>query len=45
MNIFSVNWWISTFISTLVTMCFIYLIKKLTANVNIPVVSDIVQSV
>lgn len=45
MNIFSPNWWISTFISTLVTMCFIYLIKKITATVNIPIVSDVAQTV
>ena len=45
MNIFSINWWLSTFISTLITMVFIYIIKKFTANVNIPVISDVAQSV
>lgn len=45
MNVFSVNWWISTFVSTLVTMVFIYFIKKMTAKFNIPVVSDIAASV
>ena len=45
MNIFSVNWWVSTFVSTLVTMFFIYLIKRLTAQVNIPVVSDVAAAV
>lgn len=45
MNIFSPNWWISTFVSTLVTMFFIYGIKKLTASVNIPVVSDVAAAV
>lgn len=45
MNVFSLNWWISTLVSTLVTMAFIYIIKKFTAKVNIPVVSDIAQSV
>ena len=45
MNVFSINWWVSTFVSTLVTMVFIYLIKTLTAKVNIPVVSDVAQAV
>ena len=45
MNVFSLNWWISTFVSTLVTMVFIYLIKKLTAKFNVPVVSDIAAAV
>lgn len=45
MNVFSINWWVSTLVSTLVTMVFIYLIKKVTASVNIPVVSDIAASV
>lgn len=45
MNVFSINWWVSTLVSTLVTMVFIYLIKKLTASVNIPVVSDIAAAV
>ena len=39
------SWWISMFLSTLLTIIFIYLIKKATAKVNIPVVSDIVQEV
>lgn len=45
MNIFSINWWISTFVSTLVTMLFIYMIKKMTAKLNIPVVSDVAAAV
>lgn len=45
MNIFSLNWWISTFISTLVTMAFIYIIKKVTSKVNIPLVSTVAQEV
>ena len=45
MNIFSLNWWISTFVSTLVTMAFIYIIKKTAARVNIPVVSNIAAEV
>lgn len=45
MNVFSLNWWVSTLVSTIVTMCFIYVIKKFTAKVQIPVVSDIAASV
>jgi len=45
MNVFSINWWVSTFVSTLVTMVFIYMIKRLTAKVNIPVVSDVAAAV
>lgn len=45
MNILSFNWWLSAFLNTLLTMCFIYIIKKLTAKVNIPVVSEVTQAV
>lgn len=45
MNIFSINWWLSTIVSTLVTMGMIYLIKKVTASVHIPVVSDVAAAV
>lgn len=40
----SPSWWLNMFISTFVTICFIYLIKVITAKVNVPVVSDIVAS-
>lgn len=42
-NLFSVNWWISMLISTMVTIFFIWLIKKVSAKVNIPVVSSIIE--
>lgn len=45
MNVFSLNWWLSTLASTVVTMLFIYMIKKFTASVQIPVVSDIAAAV
>ena len=45
MNIFSINWWLSTFVSTLVTMIFIFFIKKMSARFNIPVVSEVVAAV
>ena len=45
MNVFSVNWWVSAFCSTLLTMVFIYLIKKATQKVNIPILSDIASEV
>ena len=43
--ILRLSWWISMFISTLTTMLFIYLIKKITKAVNIPVVSTVVEEV
>lgn len=45
MNVFSLNWWVSTLASTVVTMLFIYIIKKFTSRVQIPVVSDIAAQV
>lgn len=45
MNIFSLNWWASTLVSALIMMAFFYIIKKVTAKVNIPVVSTIAQEV
>ena len=45
MNIFSINWWISTLISTLVTMCMIYVIKMVATKYNIPVVSTVAEGV
>lgn len=45
MNVFSVNWWVSTLASTMVTMLFIFIIKKAAASVKIPVVSDVVAAV
>lgn len=45
MNIFSPNWWISTFVSTLVTMCFIYIIKKVATTYEIPGVSTVAAGV
>lgn len=42
-TVFSPSWWVSTFLSTIVTMCFIVLIKKLTAN--IPGVKTITEQV
>lgn len=45
MNVFSPNWWLSTIASTMVTMVFIYLIKRFTSAVNIPVVSDVAAGV
>lgn len=42
-TLFSPSWWVSTFLSTLVTMCFIVLIKKLTAKV--PVLNTVTEQV
>lgn len=43
MNLFSVKWWVNMFITTFVTMIFIYFIKKITKKYQIPVVSTIVD--
>lgn len=44
-KILSVDFWTSTIASTLVTMCMIYLIKKFTEKVNVPVLSDVAREV
>ncbi len=44
-NLFKPSWWISMFMSTFMTMFFIYLIKKMTTAVEIPVVSNVVKEV
>lgn len=41
----SPSWWVSTIVSTLVTMVFIYLIKKVALRYNIPAVSTIAEEV
>ena len=42
-QLFSVNWWISMFINTFITIIFIYMIKKFFVKVNVPYVSNIVE--
>lgn len=42
-TLFSPSWWISCFLSTLLTMVFIVLIKKTTAKV--PVLGQLAQEV
>lgn len=44
-KLFSINWWISQFISVFMTMVFIYLIKLMLGKVNIPIASDIADAV
>lgn len=44
-KILSINFWVQLFLSTFLTMCMIYLIKKVTAKVEVPVVSEIAQNV
>lgn len=43
MKLTSLSWWTSALMSTFMTMVLMYIIKKATANVNIPVVSNIVN--
>lgn len=44
-RIFSIKWVLGVLTSTFITMCFIYIIKRLNEKVSIPVVSDIVEGV
>lgn len=41
----SLNFWAQAFVSTFVTLTVIYVIKLVAGKYNIPVVSDIAQSV
>lgn len=43
-NLFSINFWVQAFVSAFITMLCFYVIKKVTAKVDIPVVSDIAQN-
>lgn len=44
-KIFSINFWVSTLISTFITMLMIYLIKSVATKYNIPVVSTVAEGV
>lgn len=44
-NLMNPSWWVGVIVSTFFTMCVMWAIKKVTAKVDIPVVSDIAQSV
>lgn len=44
-KLLSPSFWVNAFISTFMTCLFIYLLKKMTAKVNVPVVSNIMQEV
>lgn len=39
------SWWVQMFLSTLITCCFIYLLKKGANKLNVPVVKDIMDEV
>jgi len=44
-NIFSMSFWVNLFFTTFFTMLMIYLIKKASATLNVPIVSDIANVV
>lgn len=44
-KLFTPSWWVQMFVNTFITLIFIYLIKLAFAKVNVPVVSDMVESV
>ena len=41
----SPKWWVSMFFNVFVTMCFIFIIKKVSINYQIPVVQTIAKEV
>lgn len=45
MKLFSLDFWVSALLSTMITMVCIYLIKKANEKIQIPVVSEIVEGV
>ncbi|MBT2718071.1 hypothetical protein [Bacillus sp. ISL-57] len=45
MNLFSPKWYINTFIQVFITMVFIWIIKKVSAKYEIPVVSKMASEV
>lgn len=40
-TLLSPKWWLSMLFSTFLTMCFIYIIKKVSAKYQIPIVSTV----
>lgn len=44
-HFFSPRWIVNTFIQVFITMVFIYIIKKVSAKYNIPVVKQIAEEV
>ena len=44
-KLFSPSWWVSMFINTFITLVFIYIIKQVFSKINVPVVSNMVESV
>ncbi|MCU5087560.1 hypothetical protein OCA23_30325 [Bacillus cereus] len=45
MNLFSPKWWVNMFITTFVTMFFIYLIKKASTKYNVPFVKTVSEGI
>lgn len=46
MNVlFKPSWWLQMFLSTLLTMVFMYFIKKLATTYNVPVVSTVAEGI
>lgn len=45
MNFFSPKWLINMFVTVFITMIFIYIIKKVSAKYNIPLVKQIAEEV
>lgn len=45
MKLTSFQWWIETFVQTLICMVFIYMIKTVANQFNVPVVKDIANNI
>lgn len=44
-KLFTINFWVQTFVSTFITMVMIYLIKAVATKYNIPVVKTVAEGV
>lgn len=44
-RLLSPSWWVSTLVSTLITMCMIYLIKMVASKYSVPVISTVAEGV
>lgn len=43
-KLLSIDFWITAFLTTFVTMCFFYIVKKANEKVQIPVINEIIEN-
>lgn len=41
-RITSIDWWVQMFVSTFITLVFIYILKQMNKKIEIPVVNEII---